>query len=275
LARRGIDAAPADRPWVARFAWQASASTELLSGNYEEAIACYHRAIPLARQAGDPGQEAREQIALALALGYLGRTGDAEAALAAAAAVLRTAPTPTVEAFWDYAAGEILLDRSPGDALPMLERSRQAARRIGNRYLAAIAGLSAASGASRIGEPASFLAEYPELIDHFDRTGAWAQQWTTIRSLIEALAYVGKDEEAAVLHGAMAASSIAPPVIGGDAVRMAETVAGLQARMGVARWGRLQASGARLGDEHAVAYALAAARAAVRHRPAGDRSKVG
>ena len=157
--------------------------------------------------------------------------------------------------FCDYVGGEIRMDTSPAEALPRLVAARDAARSVGNSYLAAIAGLSALSCGARIGDPAESLHGYAELLDYFDRTGSPAQQWTTVRTLIEALTRLGHDEPAAVLSGALAASPAALPLIGPDAVRMREATATLASRLGRPAFARLSADGAALGDDHAMAYA--------------------
>jgi hypothetical protein len=115
-------------------------------------------------------------------LGYAGAPDAARAELAAVAGC------PTVLAFCEYVGGEIRVDTDPGEALALFERARRTARTVGNRYLAAIAGVSAVSCAARAGDPTDALGGFAELLDYFDRTGSPAQQWTTIRSLIETLA---------------------------------------------------------------------------------------
>ena len=117
-------------------------------------------------------------------------------------------------------------------ALELFARARDVARLTGNLYLAAIAGVSAVSGAARTGAPSQALDGYAELLDYFDRAGSRAQQWTTVRTLIETLTRLSRDEPAAVLYGALTASPTALPLIGADAVRIDEAVATLEARLG-------------------------------------------
>jgi hypothetical protein len=126
--------------------------------------------------------------------------------------------------------------------------------------LYAIAGLSSVSCAARLGDPSEGLAEFGELIDHFHRTGSWAQQWTTIRMLIETLVRLDAAEPAAVLYGALTASETAPPVVGADVARMAEAVRAMRSRLGAGRLAALQAEGAGMGDDDVIAHALRHAR---------------
>ena len=261
LAQRAIDLAPL-QPAVARFAWEALASTELLAANYEQALACLDRSIELAQEVGDGCHEARERAARALVLGYQGLTARSRAELESANTLLAVQESPTVRAFCDYVAGEVVLDDAPQDALPALRRAHASARRIGNRYLAAIAGVSSVSCAARLGRTDDALGAFDELIGHFHRTGSWAQQWTTIRALIETLVRLGRDEPAAILYGALTACPTAPPVVGTDVARMADALAVLRARLGDHRLASLQAQGAGLGDDDVISYALRQARSA-------------
>jgi predicted ATPase/DNA-binding SARP family transcriptional activator len=253
LAEQGI-AAGNNQP-SARFAWEALSSTEMMSGNYQRTLDCQQQAFVLAGQAGDTTHQARELAARALALGYLGQLDAAEAELAAATELLDSTPNPSMQAFCSYVAGELRLDVDPAAALSLLERARDMGRLLGNRYLVAIAGVSAVSCAARIDHPAHTLGDYAELLDYFDRTGSRAQQWTTIRTLIETLTRERADEPAATLYGALTASPSAPPLIGSDATRMDAAVRALRTRLGDHQYNRFISAGAALGDEAAITHA--------------------
>jgi predicted ATPase/DNA-binding SARP family transcriptional activator len=256
LAARGIDHVPVEAPASARFVWEAVSSAEVMAGNYERALDCQQQALDLARAVGDTAQEAREHGARALVSGYLGRPDDALTELAFARTLAGRSGCPTASAFCDYVEGEMRMDGLPAEALPLLERAWNTARTIGNRYLAAIAGVSALSCAARLRDPAPALGGFAELLEYFDRAGSRAQQWTTIRTLIETLARLGRVEPAAILYGALCASPNALPLIGGDAVRIQEAVATLERRLGPDRLEQLSARGAALDDDEAMAYAV-------------------
>jgi len=266
LAGRGTAVAPAE-PLSAGYAWRALRDTELIAGNVERALACSERVIALARLAGDSTLEAYGFADRAMAYGYAGNLDQAQTELAAALALLRSSDNPSCRAFCDYIAGEMRLEAAPREALPFLRRSRDVARRTGNRFLAGIAGLSALSCAARLGDPDATLGGYAELIDHWHRMGAWTQLWTTIRTLIETLTRLECDEPAAVLHGALSATTSASPIIGADAERMAQATATLRERLGQERFTRLHGQGAGLDDERAVAYALNTVRTTVNLDP--------
>jgi predicted ATPase/DNA-binding SARP family transcriptional activator len=254
LAERAIKIAGPDAI-DARFAWEALSSTALLRGDYPLARTAQETAHELALRAGDLTHAARERAALALTLGYLDRLGDAHLALADAQTLADRARNPSITAFCDYVAGELLLEAAPHDALPRLSRARDAARLLGNQYLAAIAGASAVSCASRLGQASGAVGDYAELLDYFDRTGSIAQQWTVVRSLIETLARIRDDEAAAVLLGALETTTTGTPLIGGDAERIIRVRTTLRRRLGKARFENATAAGEALDDPAALAFA--------------------
>jgi predicted ATPase/DNA-binding SARP family transcriptional activator len=253
LAARGVDLAGDDAS--ARFVWEALSSTNVVRGDYDAALECQATALDLATQAGERTQVARERAARALTLGYLGRPADARAELDLAIAAAHSAANPTAQAFCDYVAGELQLDAAPRDALASLIRARDAGRALGNRYLTAIAGLSAASCRARTGHASDVLSDYAELLDYFEQAGAVAQQWTAVRSLIAALTDVGNDEAAVILLGALDASATAAPLIGSDAERIDRVRRTLRRRLGARASADLTARGAALDDPHALALA--------------------
>ena len=140
------------------------------------------------------------------------------------------------------------------DALPRLT-STSAARLLGNRYLAAIAGVSAVFCASRLGQPADAVGDHAELLDYFDRTGSIAQQWTVVRSLIETLAGTREDEAATVLLGALDTTTTGAPLIGADAARISRLRSALRRRLGRSRFDDATAIGRALDDHEALAFA--------------------
>ncbi|WP_214370602.1 BTAD domain-containing putative transcriptional regulator [Pseudonocardia sp. H11422] len=256
LAEAGIAAAVED-PAGGRSAWEVLGDVETFLGSFDRAAARFERATALARRAGDDHQAAITLLDGALCQAYGGRVEVALDRCAAAAPLVAAVGNPSLAAWSDYVNGEVRLDRDPADALPYLRRSVTAARRIGNRLIVGVAGLSAASGEARAGQPAAVLARYGELIEHWHRDGAWNMLWATLRTLVELLARVGRDAEAAVIYGAMTASATAPPLAGADVTRIGEAVAAMRIRLGAGRFATACADGAALSDGEAVAFALA------------------
>jgi predicted ATPase/DNA-binding SARP family transcriptional activator len=259
-AETGIELAGDRDPVAARFAWEALRSTEALAGDYDRALLCRERTLVLARAAGDAVHEAHARTAGALALGYLGRLEEAVADIDRATALLAAHPNPTELAFADYVAGEVRLEVEPAAALPLLERARDRALEAGNRFIASIAGASAASCAARAGNAARALAGFGRVIDAFHRSAAWPQLWTTVRSLAEALVQLERYEHAAVLIGALEGGGVRPVVRGADLPRLARTRETLAAVLGTERMAALLAEGAALDDDQAVQRALDAIR---------------
>jgi hypothetical protein len=196
----------------------------------------------------------------ALALAYMGKCGDAREEAAAASSLAATTDIPTARAWAAYVAGEVRLDDAPEEAASLLEEAIDGAEIAHNEFIAGVAGLSAVSVQARVGDPREALRRYPALLDHFQRSGAWMQQWLTIRTLIETFARIGRDEEATILYGALTTSRTATPVTGADAVRLNEVLSALGERLGADRVQALLAKGAMLGDQQAVEYALGALR---------------
>jgi predicted ATPase/DNA-binding SARP family transcriptional activator len=259
-AETGIELAERHDAVAARFAWEALRSTEALAGDYDRALRCRERTLLLAVAAGDPVHEAHARTAGALALGYIGRLEEAKADIDRATGLLRGHPNPTELAFADYVAGEIQLEVAPPAALALLERARDRALEAGNRFIASIAGASAASCAARAGDPERALTGFGSVIETFHRSAAWPQLWTTVRSLVEALVQLDRYEQAAVLLGALEGSGARPVVRGADLPRLARTREALVGVLGPEPMAVLLAQGAALDDDQAVQRALEATR---------------
>jgi predicted ATPase/DNA-binding SARP family transcriptional activator len=255
LAESGIASVP--EPGAARFAWEALGDVETFLGAFDEAVSSFSTALRLARAAGDDHQTAIVLLDRAVANAYRGRVEAALADCDAAAPLVAAIRNPALQAWSDYANGEVRLEHAPGEALPHLRRSAATARRIGCRLIAGVAGLSAASCEARIGPPVEALAQYAQLIEHWRHDGAWNLQWATLRTLIELLARLGRHADAVVLHGALQASMAAPPVVGADAVRISRAIGASRRRLGHERFAALDAEGAGMSDDDAVAFALA------------------
>jgi predicted ATPase/class 3 adenylate cyclase len=250
LARRGIELA--DGGDVARFAWTIAAGVRLFSGDFTGAIAAYDQATALARRADDLVTVVGNAGARAMCLAF---AGDIDAAKTALAAVTPFVTNRSGQAWCDYIGGEIYREIDRPRALALFRRSFDGARAVGSRFVAPIASLGALSCAVRLGEPVE-IEDFAELIEHWQRAGAWSQQWITVRVLIEALARNGHDEAAAVLYGGLTATKTASPIVGSDAEHLAGAVDSFQGRLGEDRFHALVGEGAALGDDGVVAHAL-------------------
>jgi hypothetical protein len=227
----------------------------MFDGDLGRTVYAADRAIALSRKAGDAYLLPFVRAARALALGYAGESEQACLELESARTSLDHHTSPLWLAYYDYVAGEIRLETAPREAQPFLLRSLDTARRAGNHFMLATAGLSALSCAARLGDRVD-LGDFAAPIDHWQRVGSWSQQWIAVRTLIEMLTRLHRDEAAAVLHGALSSAEKAPPIVGADAGRMAEAEATLRARLGDENFSRLDADGRALSDEDAIAFAL-------------------
>ncbi|MGH7750697.1 MAG: hypothetical protein ACREQ5_38890, partial [Candidatus Dormibacteria bacterium] len=260
LADRAIEAGAGCEPAAARLALQVRGDVETLEGHFERAVESYRQAAALGQGCGDALQTVTDTGNTALALAYRGNSDEARAAAAAASSLAATTDIPTARAWAAYVAGEVRLDDDPQGAVSLLQEAISEAETARNEFIPGVAGLSLLSVSARVGDPQEALYRYPALLDHWQRSGAWMQQWLTIRTLIETFVRVGRDEEAAILYGALTASRTATTVTGADAARLAKALAALEERLGVDRVGALLAEGATLSDEQAVEYALGALR---------------
>ena len=260
LAERAMEASTRHESATARLALQVLGDVGVLEGRCDRAVESYRRAASLGHACGDTLQTVTDTGNIALALAYMGNCADARREAAAASSVAAATDIPTARAWAAFVAGEVRLDDAPKQAGELLEEAIAAAEVAGNEFIAGVAGMSAASVEARVGDPHAALRRYPALLDHFQRSGGWMQQWLIIRTLIETFARLGRDEEAAVLYGALTTSRSATPVTGSDAVRLAGALAAVEAHLGPDRVQVLLADGARLSDPQAMEYARAALR---------------
>lgn len=161
-----------------------------------------------------------------------------------------------------YLRGEALLDTHPAMAARQLQAALAGAGRNGDRYLAGVALVSAATVHSRHGELSEALAMFADVINHWHRSGDWTHQWTTMRNVVDLLVRLGRDDDAAVLLAAIVSRTTAADVFGDDAVRMAASRELLLQRLGTAAVASAHKRGVALGDDQVVAHACGAIHAA-------------
>ena len=183
--------------------------------------------------------------------------GDSEGAARQAEALQRSAArrgAAPIEAWARYLRGEALLDSDPEAATELLDGAVSLAREQGDRYSGGVALVSAASVRGRHGDPRSAVPLFAEVIEHWRTVGDWTHQWTSLRGVVDVLVRLGREQDAAVLRGALLERTSAPPVFGADAERMAATGALLSQRLGedVAR--ELGQRGARMTDDEVVVF---------------------
>jgi hypothetical protein len=99
---------------------------------------------------------------------------------------------------------------------------------------------------------------FREVVEHWAAVGDWTHQWTSLRGVVDVLLRLGRDEDAAVLRGALLSRDGAAPLFGPDAERMAAAGTRLRQRLGGEAYLECGERGARMGDDDVVAFARAA-----------------
>ena len=254
--RAAAAAEAAGTPDALRCAAFMDAAAAIYAGDWDRAAALGELTAGQARAAGDALSAVLTTGAAAIANAYAGRPEPARLFGDASLAIARTSGDPALLAWSHYYAAEARLESAPEEALALQDVAVAQARSAGHHFVLGVAGLSAVSLRARTGDSAATLGAYAELIEYWQRAGWWQQQWLTLRNLVEALARAGRHEHAAVLHGAMRASRLAPPLNGPDAGRLARVLDALGEAMGSADLMLHQERGAMLGDIGAVSYAL-------------------
>jgi predicted ATPase/DNA-binding SARP family transcriptional activator len=193
LAQRGLALAGDHDPLSTQRCLGALGDVALFEGRFEEAAALYLR--------GGDGTLWQEALCAnaAFAVAYAGRLDEGRTLNLKAAG----ARCPTALAFHHYAAGEI--DNLDGawksaqghyrDALRLTELS-------GATFVHAVAAVGLVSVQAAGGEFEAALRGYAELIDYWERTGAWTQQWTTLRNVADLLDRLGDHDAGSLLRAA-------------------------------------------------------------------------
>ena len=155
-----------------------------------------------------------------------------------------------------YALAEAIADSDPARALALLDDALARARASGGRFLTGVALVTAASLRGRHGQPEHARRVFAETIRWWLRAGNWAQQWTTVRNVIDLLVRLGQDRHAARLHGAVLARTMAPPPYGADAQRLEETRITLRERLGADAFDAASGHGAAMTDGEVITWVL-------------------
>lgn len=255
-ALRALRAAPDDSARLP--ALEALSDAAIYRGDLDEAQRCARDLASVAASVGDRHYEVVGITNAALAMAYGGEPGPAATLVAETGARLRRdGPlSVTQEAWLEYTAGEVVMDRDPDAAVVRLRRAVALADSVGNRLLAGVARVSATSLMARTGPVDPALRAFLEVIDHWALTGDRAHLVTTLRNLVDLLARAGADAAAARLWGAVVAAD--PPTYGDEAARLDRARAVLAPRLGDEEFAGHAGAGAVDGPDRA---AVAAARA--------------
>jgi tetratricopeptide (TPR) repeat protein len=233
-------------------------NAELFEGRLEEAAAWYRRSAIDAATVGDVSRRLMAEATELLALGYAGDTSAADRA-AALIDEVGSIETPYAAYVW-YCAGEVDLGVDPQRARARHVEAVRLAELTNTSSVTGLAGASKVSIDARIGDPEVAAADYCQLIDHWRRAGMWPTQWTMLRAIVSLLFRLGRYRDAAVLEGAVRATSAGHTIFGADEVILAEVGVALRQALGDAEYEAARADGAMLDGKLAVEHALRALR---------------
>jgi predicted ATPase len=189
LAHRGLATSDGQDRW---WCLSALAATELSRGGYADAITYSLQAAALAPH---PNESYGVAALAATYAGHLGRARELNDRLAAVAA------SPTLRAFHAYVAGEV--DNAAGRyeaAEDHYTRAIALARTTSATFIDGIAAVGLVTVRTAAGRTDEALRGYRNLIDYWERTGGWLQQWTTLRNLAHLLQTLGDPEPARFLE---------------------------------------------------------------------------
>lgn len=228
-------------------------NVDLFEGRLDEAAAWYRRAITVA--ADDPTSHFSASTRV-LALAYAGDPSAVDVA-ANILAELGDARTPIAAYAW-FCAGEADLSVDARRARTRFTRALELAELTNASFVTGVAGASRASIEARIGDPLVAAADYRRLISHWRRAGMWSTQWTMLRSIASLLARLGRPLDAAVLEGAVRATSAGHRIFGEDEAALDKLSAHLRAVLGDGIYETALRKGAALDGDAAVEHALSA-----------------
>lgn len=194
LARRAVSVVGDDDQRGRALALWALADVLLFRAQYAEAADLAIRAREGTRWIA----EGYAQAALAWTYG-----GDLRRAHDHLAEAERLVAGPTLRAYLRYVAGEMAnVARDWDAAAAAYDEASELARSVNATFIEGIAAVGLASVHVARGDVGAALSSYRELIDRWERSGAWTQQWTTLRNLADLLEQLGDVHTAVALRRA-------------------------------------------------------------------------
>ena len=164
--------------------------------------------------------EGYAQAAIAAAYG-----GDLERAHAMVRESSARVGGPTIRAYARYIDGELANIGGQFDVAKTAYReSIEMARAVGASFIVGIASVGLVTAQAADGDIADALAGYRELIDLWERTGAWTQQWTTLRNLAALLTQLDDASSAIALLAAADRAPEASAVAGTERAPLTDPV---------------------------------------------------
>jgi predicted ATPase/DNA-binding SARP family transcriptional activator len=204
----------------------------------------------------DPYTKGLAHQTIATAHTYLGDIASARSHVAQARSEYQRSGSPTIAAWADYVAGEILAADDPTTALRHLDTAVRTARKVGNRLIEGVSLVAATACRGRRGEPGTALPAVAAAIGHWHHQGDWTHQWPTLRTAAILLSRLGDHHAAITIAAAVAASG--PPAYGTEADDLAAVQASAQTALGPPAVDKTKTAGQALSPADTVLYAMQA-----------------
>jgi predicted ATPase/DNA-binding SARP family transcriptional activator len=220
------------------------------TGDVPKAVGLFDEVRIVSAELGDPVAIAINGFQRSLYGSLAGETGVVEAAERWVDEA-EAEGNPLVACWARYTAGEVVGDADPDRARRHIDAALRWALDSGCWFVAGVAGVTSASLEARHGDRGRAAASYRLLLDLLRRGALRPIESTMLRHVAELLAASGHAETAAMLHGAVTSSTVAPP-FGPDAERQAELARRLRAALGDAAFAAAVERGERLGDDEAL-----------------------
>jgi predicted ATPase len=195
LARRGLELAGDHDPTGLRRCRVELANIDLYRGRFTEARDEYLRLVDVA--SGEPFDSGVRHTA-AMSATY---AGDFDDARRLNERVPGRAASPSMLGFSHYIAAEI--DKMAGawdSAEQHYHHAIALTGTVGATRVQGVASVGLVALQAASGQVQQALAGYRELVDHWERTGAWTQQWTTLRNAADLFDQLGDHDVASFLR---------------------------------------------------------------------------
>jgi predicted ATPase/DNA-binding SARP family transcriptional activator len=227
-------------------------------GEHADALQWMERMVAVARGSSIDGRLAHALYMRSVAQTSIGDPEGGAAMAVEAATVAERSGSPTALAQAAYAGGLAMAGADVDGAIDLLDQAVVLAESVGNRWMRAFAMTEVLWLRAGRGEQLEALRGYREVVETWFQGGDWANQWLSLRHVAGVFADLGRDEDAALLFGAVAAAgaSEALPFSPADADDLSEGARALTERIGPAAAAEAARRGAMMRDEATVAATL-------------------
>ena len=212
LAARADGRAPARG--TARISYPADvvADVDLYEGDIDSALRHWEAEVIAARGHDDPIRLVWTLYYVAVCHAVRREPRYGVAAARESVSVADVTGNPTARSMARYALGLVGKKADPERSLALFDEAAGLAGQVHNFWWHGIAMMEAAATRAVHGDPAVAARAFVEVLDHWDRTGDWTQQWLNLRYVVRLLVRVGADAEAGDLHRCLVAAGKPSPL---------------------------------------------------------------